>query len=59
MYEIEVDSFSVQLAKCASLNQQIGHGKAMLEVQAWAEEHKDMLRGIGLHDSLVRLTVPK
>jgi len=59
MYEIEVESFSVQLAKCASLNQQIGHGKAMLEVQEWAKANRDMLRSIGLHDSLLRLTVPQ
>lgn len=49
MYETEI----------AALEQEKGRLEAMLEVQQWAEEHKDMLRGMGLYESLIRLTVPK
>lgn len=65
MYETEAPAFdaraateAAQDAKLAALNQIIGRQKAMLEIQQWAEAHRDMLRGIGLYESLLRLTAP-
>lgn len=53
----ETPDFAAQSALVKSLHEQAGHGKAMLEVQIWAEAHKDMLRGVGLLDSLLKLTL--
>jgi hypothetical protein len=58
-YEDRYYAEAAQDAKLAALSQERGRLEAMLEIQAWAEEHRDMLRGIGLYDSLIRLTVPK
>lgn len=57
MYEI--DDFAAQDAKLAALNQTIGRQEAMLEIQDWAEAHRDALRAAGLLNSLLKATVLK
>lgn len=51
----ETDELDRQLV-LRGLHEQAGRSKAMLEVQIWAEVNKDMLRTVGLHESLLKLT---
>jgi len=49
------DDFRAQLAKAASLNQQVGAAELRNEMLRWAVLHRDELEQAGLLHSLLRM----